>query len=105
MFYDDQRFVEYNLEASQAPTSISIKLKGSVIRRISQLDNPILEVATQNMTNTDDQTIVPEITMDLALFPNDFAYNQKINTNTEVNNVSQKPQIEKIPKFISAIPV
>ena len=93
-----------NLEAIQAPTIISNRLKGRVMKRIVQSDNPIFTVATQKITNTDNHTTVPETNTEVLLLPKDLAYNQKMNTRTAVSKVSQKPQMENILISISAIP-
>ncbi len=73
MHYIDHRLIEYNLDESQAPTIISNKLKGRVINKILQVDNPILAFATQKITKTDNQTNVPETKTALILLPKDLA--------------------------------
>ena len=85
-----------------AAINVSIKARGKTTSKLFQLDRFIFAIPTQNNRKKKHQAIKPLSNIDLVLFPNTFAINQKRKTYKADNRVSQIPQIIKMLKFISA---
>ena len=62
----------------------------------------MLAMPTQNSRKKKHHDMTPLIKIDLTLFPKTLAHNQKRKTYKAVSNVSHKPQMANIAKFILA---
>ena len=76
-----------------APITNSIHANGIITNAADHSPRPLLTVAIQKTPIVAKLVTVPEMSIDLRLLPKACAHNQKINTNTAVNNVSHTPHI------------